>query len=179
MEEKTKILTLLRKLKALADQGIGGEKLNAERMLRDLMQKHNISMEDIEGEQEQEFDFNVPFKYDKLFWQIVGNVIVDWDRRYRSYKHFTRRFSITMTHAEYIEIEAKFDFYCRDFDEQLEIFKSAYIYKNKLTPSFSEERQAIEDEKEDDIPASERARLFKVGAMMLGVDRAEYQKRLK
>ncbi len=181
MEDNTKLITLLKKLKALADRGIGGEKLNAERMLRELMQKHNISIEDIEGEKKQRFDFDVPFKYDKLFWQIVSNVIIDWNGRYVAYKHFKRKFGIEMTHAEHLEIEAKFDFYCKDFEEQMKIFTSAYILKNKLTPTYSEERRAIKDreDEETETPAKERARLFKVRMMIEGVDRAQYLKRLK
>lgn len=181
MEDNSKLIKLLKKLKALADRGIGGEKINAERMLHDLMQKYNISIEDIEGEKKQIFDFDVPFKYDELFWQIVSNVIVDWNGRYTKYKHFKRKFGVEMTHAEHLEIEAKSDFYYKDFEEQMKIFTSAYIYKNKLTPTYSEEKRTIRDQEDEDreLSRSERARLFKISMMMNGVDKAEYQKRIE
>lgn len=181
MEDNSKLITLLKKLKALADRGIGGEKLNAERMLHDLMLLHKISIEDIEGVKKQRFDFDVPFKYDKLFWQIVSNVIVDWNSRYTTYRHFKRKFGVEMTHAEHLEIEAKFDFYCKDFEEQMKIFTSAYILKNKLTPTYSEERRAIKDREDEDRELSnrEREKLFKISMMMNGVDKAKYQKRIE
>ncbi len=39
-----KIIELAKKLKALSERGEGGEKLNADRMLKDLMNKHDISL---------------------------------------------------------------------------------------------------------------------------------------
>ena len=50
----SKYIELAKKLKALADRGIGGEKINAEKMLNALMKKHKISIEDIEGEKQED-----------------------------------------------------------------------------------------------------------------------------
>ena len=48
-----KYLELARKLKALADKGIDGEKYNAQKQLDKIMKKYGIRMEDLEL---QEFD---------------------------------------------------------------------------------------------------------------------------
>lgn len=43
-----KYIELAKKLKELADRGTGGEKVNAEQQLTRLMEKHGITLEDIE-----------------------------------------------------------------------------------------------------------------------------------
>ena len=55
----SKNIELAKKLKALADKGIGGEKSNAEAMLNNLMKKHNITIEEIEGEKLMDFFFKI------------------------------------------------------------------------------------------------------------------------
>ena len=47
--ERNKILDKAKKLKELADRGIGGEKDNAKVMLEKWMLKHNITMNELEG----------------------------------------------------------------------------------------------------------------------------------
>jgi hypothetical protein len=49
MSERNKILDKAKKLKELADRGIGGEKDNAKVMLEKWMLKHNITMNELEG----------------------------------------------------------------------------------------------------------------------------------
>jgi len=46
-EERYKILDRAKKLKELADRGVGGEMANAKDMLKKYMDKHKITMEDI------------------------------------------------------------------------------------------------------------------------------------
>jgi len=48
-EERYKILDKAKKLKELADRGVGGEMENAKDMLEKYMKKHNITMDEIEG----------------------------------------------------------------------------------------------------------------------------------
>ena len=45
-----KIHIKLIKLLALAERGVGGEKVNAQRMLEKLMKRHGIEMSDLAGE---------------------------------------------------------------------------------------------------------------------------------
>lgn len=47
--ERTKILDKAKKLKELADRGVGGEQDNAKDMLEKYMAKHNISFAEIGG----------------------------------------------------------------------------------------------------------------------------------
>jgi hypothetical protein len=47
--ERKKILDKAKKLKELADRGVGGEMANAKEMLSKYMEKHNITFEEIES----------------------------------------------------------------------------------------------------------------------------------
>lgn len=49
---KNKAIDKAKKLKALADRGIGGEKLNAKAQLDKLMKEHNLSDTDVDTETE-------------------------------------------------------------------------------------------------------------------------------
>lgn len=55
MTEKKK--ELLKKLQALAERGVGGEKETAERKLRELIKKYNIDEAELAEDKLKEFEF--------------------------------------------------------------------------------------------------------------------------
>jgi len=133
-----KHLELARKLKALADRGVGGEKETAESMLTALLKKHKISIEEIEGEKLERYYFKLnPGEY-KLWYQIVGHV----NHSIKCYGEFPKKvikdfglegnYMIESTAANYVEIEAKYSFYKRLYNEELEVFYMAFLRANNL-----------------------------------------------
>ncbi|NDW10933.1 hypothetical protein [Dysgonomonas sp. 520] len=132
MKENNKLNNLLFKLKALADQGVGGEKETAERMLKDLLKKHGLTIADVFKQDLKKFEFKVPAKHEWLFWRVVWSVIIDWDYTYWRSSRYRTHITLEIDNSQFIEIEAKFDFYVKDFESQLDLFKSAYTHKNKL-----------------------------------------------
>ena len=54
-----KKIEILKKLKALADRGIGGEKENAELLLKKYMKKYNISEKELNKDEEKEVYINL------------------------------------------------------------------------------------------------------------------------
>ncbi len=54
-----KYIELAKKLKAHADRGFDGEKINAEKMLNRLLEKHGITIEDIEQDKKSDYFFNL------------------------------------------------------------------------------------------------------------------------
>ena len=70
----SKNIDLAKKLKALADRGVDGEKTNAEAMLNSLMKKHNITIEEIEGEELLDFFF-------KIEKSKINTDFIDLDRK--------------------------------------------------------------------------------------------------
>ena len=73
---------LLKKIKALADNGTGGEKVNATKMLAVLMKKYNISEKEILEDVINEFEIKFQGFYAKeLTGQVLYSVIGNLDDR--------------------------------------------------------------------------------------------------
>lgn len=129
MNERLKALLI--KIRALAKRGVGGEKINAERMLAELMSKHNLTLDDIEKESREWRELKVP-RYrllNTLFWNVVTST---YDiKRYRK----TRKRDVILlelTASEQMEIMAKYQFYSHHFNDDLDVFLRAFISKNEL-----------------------------------------------
>lgn len=134
----SKYIELGRKLKALAERGVGGEKLNAEKMLSNLLKKHNLTIADIEGEKTDNYFFKLKESEHQLWHQIVKSVNVD----IKCYGEFPKKdikrlklkgnYCIQSTLSEYIEIEAKFSIYNPLYQEELNVFYHAFCTANNL-----------------------------------------------
>lgn len=129
----SKIIELAKKIKALADRGIGGEKINAETMLKKLMEKHNISLDQIEIPDRHPEEFKCKPIHKNIFLQVVW-MLRGSEVQIYGYKGKRNSFIIDCTHAEHIELDATFDFYSKAFDADFEIFEHAFIQKNRLLP---------------------------------------------
>lgn len=174
----SKHIELAKKLKALADRGIDGEKLNAERMLQALLKKHNLTIIDIEGEKTDNYFFKLKGNERQLWYQIVKSVNAD----IKCYGEFPKKdikrlemdgnYCITSTLAEYIEIEAKFSIYKRLYEEELNIFYHAFCTANDLliTP-----KKQIDI---SDLDAEELKTLLRVRQMSLNIKSEQYRKQL-
>lgn len=135
------ILERLRKILALAEGGVGGEKQNAERMLAKLLKKYNMSIDDITetNNSRTRYEFLVKKDVDKkLLIQCVYATIDNWDMMcYISKDGHTYAFDLTPT--EYIEIAVKFEVHKRALTiylkQQAELAFSAYIQANRLFPA--------------------------------------------
>jgi hypothetical protein len=147
---KEKYLALAKKLKALADKGIGGEKVNAEEMLNALLKKHNLTYEEIEGEKLQDYYFTLNKEEGRLWSQICKRVNVDL----KCYGPFpskdVKRLRLEgnnmarCTASEYIEIESMFHLYSRLYKQEIEIFYKAFCTANDLLASGKVKRSTSE-----------------------------------
>lgn len=70
MESRTKILDKAKKLKELADRGVGGEKENAKLMLEKYMLKHNITESELSLHNPSD-DFSFKNMSDEQFIQLI------------------------------------------------------------------------------------------------------------
>ena len=167
---ETKVIELAKKLKALADRGIGGEKINAANFLETLMKKHNISFADIEGDKVIRHEYKYSGKDKKFCEQVISSVIeLQKDGRYYTeYKTTYSRAKILIvycTEAEYLLICAKIDFFWQVYIDELDIFYRAFIQKNKLYVKKSEEEPVKRD-----LTEKERERLRRVMMMYQTMD---------
>lgn len=166
------IINLAKKLKALSEKGVGGEKVNADRMLKRMMAKHGLTIEDVEGEKTNYAYFKVNLIQAQIFGQIVSSVLGSkfstyTDKRKRGY----RLLLITATQA--IEIEMKYSFYWKLYKDELEIFRHAFIATNNIYDP---------DADKVDVGAltpEEQAEIRRVAQMAENIKRGEFRRQLK
>ena len=127
---------LLKKIKALAERGYGGEKENAEKLLKKLMQEHNIKEEDLDEDTLKFFLFKTPKFYNatKLAQQVLYSVVGGTNDEKGFYENGLKQTLIKCTSAEFLEFEAKFKFYSYHFKNELKTFYRAFIEANNIYP---------------------------------------------
>lgn len=154
---------LLKKIRALAERGVGGEADNAEEILRRLMEKYGVSEDELDEEERRRHDFEYHGKeQEKLLRQVVYKVTggYAYNLVYRaSGRKVKTRLGADCTAAEKVEIEFLFDFYTRLWERERDAFLSAFIQKHRIFTI------------RDDIEPQEASReeLLKMQALMLGM----------
>lgn len=135
MDEKTQ--ARIKKLQALAERGVGGEKETAAHKLQELLEKNGISS--VEELAQDQYIFTV-FSYNgvlgrKLLSQCIYKVM-GYNSNRTQYKppHTRQKIGVYCTKAQKLEIELEFEFYERLFEEQQELFLSAFIQKQGIFP---------------------------------------------
>lgn len=169
----SKYIELAKKLKELADRGVGGEKQNAIAMLDSLMKKHSITMDQIEEEKTSDYFFTIEKSDKKLWHQIVKKV----NYSIKTYGEFPKKlikdyalkgnYMIFCTALEYIEIEVKYNFYKRLYSEEVDIFYSAFLKANNLlveNPNSDEEM--TKEDYEEWKRINELSKKIKVGQFL-------------
>jgi len=176
-----KVLSLAKKLKALSDRGVGGEKENATQMLVSLMERHNITIEMIAGDERKTHQLFLDPTEEKFLRQVISSVVGRGFRLFQYKYKMVRipgklRYGIEkITDAEFLEVMAKHAFYYADYQDQIRIFYSAYVQKNKL--------YVRRDESEDDSPREltpeEKREILKISLMMEGIERKLFVKQIE
>lgn len=176
----SKKIELAKKLKALAERGVGGEKTNAEKMLADFIAKHNISMDDIEQDKIDHYFFTVKPEHQTLLHQIVKKVNASLSLYGPLPKDVMKRVKAKgnvfteCTLAEYIEIESMFNLYGSLYDEELDVFYRAFCTANDLLVSPKE--GDIKDASE--LPPDELDKLRRANRMSESIKRQQLLKQL-
>lgn len=171
-----KALDLAKKLKELSDRGIGGEKTTASAMLRKLMDKHKISIEEIDGEEKNDYYFKVGNCH-KLLFQIIKHVnyeIPVYKFPPKAVKQYSLKgnLMISCTASEYIEIEAKNDFYSKLFKQEEDLFFTAFLDANDLLVI---NPNKIENKDEDSEEYQKQLRIYQ---MAKSIKKGEFRKQI-
>lgn len=131
-----KKLELMKKLQALAERGVGGEKEGAQRKLEELMKKYNIEEEDLSDEKQEDFEFKyrTPFE-EKLLRQLFYKIVPDY--RSKTYRYNWGRgskstYGIHCTKAEGLQIQIEYDFYKELWKEEEAFFFDCFIQKHRI-----------------------------------------------
>ncbi len=177
----SKYIELAKKLKILSEQGsYEGERISAENLLKNLMQKCGFSFSDIETEETENFFFTLKTEDAPLWMQVVVSV----NGKIQGYGKFSEadierlslpgNFSIDCTKAEYVEIVAKFEYYNRLYKEESQIFYEAFVQRNRL---FSNKESDMTDTKE--LSPAELEKAIRVMELSRSLKRGDYRKQLR
>lgn len=172
-KERESIIERLLKIKALAEQGVGGERSAAERLLNSLMEQYGISPEDLDSDVvEYHLAYIGDEKNDiRLFSQIAHKLhkgpsevkIADIRKAPKDHKEAWARaglgpknsnVGIRCTKAEFIEVMSTFEIYKEDLHRQEKAFFYAYLYKNNLLLEPSGDRPELTEEEIKELKAA-------------------------
>jgi hypothetical protein len=174
MENKLKDKLL--KLYELAKRGVDGEKVNAEFMLNRMLQKHGLTIEDIDQETPKKRYYKYTTKLnDKLISQIIFKVINK--RNVYSIKGY-KEVMAEVTDYQHIQILELIDFHLENFDKErkqfLNDFTSAYVQKHRLF------RDSDDDDFKDEKPLTteEKQALWRMSNIKDCLSNKTYTKKL-
>lgn len=186
---KQEILDKIKKVKALADRGTEGEKANAEKMLKIMMDKYGIKDEDIVSDKVELYLIDTENQlFIQLLVQICNSVagrdlkVFNLDSSPKKakvelskmgYGDATANVAVECTKAQFIEIKMLFDIYKEDLKEQIDTFMYAYFSKNHL---LAQPKEGAENKK---ATPDELAKAFKAAMMEQGIDRKEVRKMIE
>jgi hypothetical protein len=135
------------------------------------MKIHGLSIEDIEGEKREYTYFNVSKLQTKIFIQIVSSVLgKDFDLLKDKRKR--NQFVLYLTAFEAVELQMKYDFYWKLYEDELDIFTTAFISKNNI---YHPEGNKINP---DELSEDEIMRLKRVFEMSDSIRRGELRRSL-
>jgi len=157
---------LAEKLKALAVRGIGGEKENAQRMLEKHLEKHGMTIKDVESDVKEKRIVNYKGTEQLQFYsQVVSSVLGKG-----AVSLYENGIAFTVTNSEFIEIEAKVSFFWETYLDEKDVFYKAFIQTNELYVKDSH-LNYDEDKEETEEEYNERLKVLK---MQKGIDQHQF-----
>ena len=178
---REEILERLRKMKALADRGVGGERENAERLLAEIAAEHGINLAELEEVKLD--DFYVTLK-ESWKWKMLsqlcalkrqelkmegasleGHRMSTWKCRGKNLYSVSK-----CTKAEWLELMAKLEVLARAYKRQQEDFYHAFLMANDLLLEPDDEAKPLSRE--------ERSRLSRIAQMSRGIEKSQLNKQL-
>jgi len=131
-----KVEAKLRKLLALAERGVGGEKDNARRMLDKLLARHGMTVDDLSDERREIRWFPTGNNYDRLLAaQIMGKVCNTLTPGIYTSKKRPKQVGVEVTLSEAIEFEIHYDTLRKALTEHFQDAFSAFVQANRLFPT--------------------------------------------
>lgn len=151
--QRDKIAAKLKKIKALAERGVGGKKETAMRMYEDLKARYELEDEEIMLDAVTLHWFGYADELEErvlrwIFYKVTGDA---------SYHIYTGKYSrrkkrgCDCTEIEAAEITLLYNFYKEELKRELEAFLVAFRWGNDLFPD-----ETARCYKEDDAEAPER-----------------------
>lgn len=130
----SKYFELALKLRELWRRAEGAEAFNAKEKLDALLAKHGITMEDLEGTKVQNRTFNVTQKERDIFFTVITNIFGSGILDVIGFTQATENehLYLDLNDADFIETEAKYEFFKQAFHEEYMKFLNAFVIKQDL-----------------------------------------------
>jgi hypothetical protein len=161
----------LRKLLVLAQQGVGGERDNAQALLEALMAKHGVCLSDL-LEETRTMQWFKPAQgiYEKhLLHQVIGAVVGKCSMWSDKRKGKSRLVGVEVTKAERLEIDLRYPVYLKAMKAEMKICYSAFVQKNQIFHS---------DSSPADLSDVDLKELERILMAMRGMEKVEIQRTL-
>ena len=157
-KDRDEFKALLKKLKTLAERGVGGEKATAQKKLDKLLKANGLTEKDLLDDEPMYylFSYQGPLKLrllNQCLYKTLGAA------NYQTYKSPRTRNKIGAycTPAQKLEIDLDYQFYSSLFDEEADILMTAFISKQDIYPEdLPETHRSI-----DELSAEERKKWMK------------------
>lgn len=168
MTDRERLLQKMARMKAMAEQGVEGEKDAAERALHAFMKKHKITEKDLEAEKVSTHWIRWHVDWERRLLHQITYMNLGSGHSYGCVGTYTNKarkmVGIECTAAQYIEIQADYEFYRDAFEEEINLFYRAFLEKNRLFPP--------DDLVDPTIPAQEMdpETAYKIARMKSGID---------
>ena len=141
----------IKKLKALVERGVGGEKENALAILERLCETHGISLDEIDEDEVSwhEFKYSGSNYNKRLLYQCIYKTM-GHSSEYKTYRVGSKNskcVGIDCTVAQSIEIALDYEFYKDLFEKELDDIFSAFVNANNIFPPYVPVREGNVSEK--------------------------------
>lgn len=164
-----RMMRRLKKVLALAERGIGGEKENAKTILTRLLAKYKLSLADIMNDNDEEVIIKSYHFYKardkKLLFQLYSklknvNVVTYFygDGTFVKFK---------LTKLEHVELREMFTYYKQLFNEELDIIVAAFIRRHQLWSN-------VPSENSDEEVERDHEREMRIAMMAAGFKKSQY-----
>lgn len=131
------IRELLLKVKRLAESGVAGERVAAERKLQMLLKKHGLTLDDLRSDEKTWCEFRVRGEFQwALFFQCYFKVC---QIRNASYRNKGTHFAVLVTPVQREDLKACFGHFKPLLKAALNDFATAFYVKNGIVGPASDE----------------------------------------
>lgn len=141
MTQRDKAIRMARKLRELSKRGVGGEAVNAAKMLAHFLEKAGLTLEDIGEDVKKEYCWRFKGQEHKRFILQVISSVIHGPEVYR-WKAKPNSLCVELTESEHVEVVIRLDHYWKLWQEESRLFYAAFIQANKLYRKPDPDKQA-------------------------------------
>lgn len=151
-QDDEKLQAKIRKLMALAERGEGGERDNARRMLENMLRRHGLTLDDLQGDKREIRWFSCvgPFQR-RLAQQILSKVTDSFDVAAYTSKERRSQIGVEVTASEAIEFELHFSVLKTSLADCFEQAYCAFVQANRIFAPTADDSAAPQALSEQDM----------------------------